>query len=110
MSGGHPRGQRRRPQRLETGGPPWHQLGSWEEEIGGSSLGGGGGRRSIWESRAAPLGGPGPGAGGGEQEPTGRGGGLRQVALRDGPALPASSLGWVLSPPELRPLHLRRQQ
>lgn len=40
MSGRHPRGQRRRPQRLETGGPPWHQPGSWEEEIGGSSLGG----------------------------------------------------------------------
>lgn len=109
MSGGHPRGQRRRPQRLETRGPPWYQPGSWEEEIGGSSLGGWEGC-SIWDTRAAPLGGPGPGAGGGEWEPTGRGGGLRQVALRDGPALPTSSLGWVLSPPELRPLHLRREQ
>lgn len=33
MSGGHPREQRRRPQRLEMGGPPWHQLDSWEEEV-----------------------------------------------------------------------------
>lgn len=32
----------------------------------------GGGGCSIWDTRAAPLGGPGPGAGRGEREPTGR--------------------------------------
>ena len=50
------------------------------------------------------------GAGGGEREPTGRGEGLGQVALRGGSALPASSPGWVLSPLELRPLHLCRDR
>lgn len=51
-----------------------------------------------------------PGAGGGEREPSGRGGVLGQVALRGGSALPASSPGWVLSPPELQPLHLCRDR
>ena len=59
----------------------------------------------------APLGGPGPGAGGGEREPAGgaAAGKWPSGVAQPSPAAARGASSLLLPPPERRPLHLRRE-